>query len=180
MAIAMLLLHLQDTRRELDVAESVTIGETQMMLQVAPTHWYSADFTVRQASQPVADVDISWWRDEGTLTVEGVRYRAYREGWMNGGFVLERGGSVIARAEKPSAFSRKYLLRYHDREYTLRAKSAFRRAFVLLDGPRQIGSIKPASALTRQAMADLPDSWPLPVRAFVIWLTMIQWRREKS
>jgi hypothetical protein len=59
-------------------------------------------------------------------------------------------------------------------------RSSFGRAFVLMDGSRQIGSIEPASALTRKAMAGLPDSWPLPVRAFLIWLTMIQWRRDKS
>lgn len=151
-----------------------------MMLHVVPTHWYSPDFIVRQASRPVADVDMSWWREKGALTVEGVRYEVYREGWMNGSFVLERNGSVIARAERPSAFFREYLVRYGDREYALHARSSFRRAFVLMDGSRQIGSIEPASALTRKAMADLPDSWPVPVRAFVIWLTMIQWRRDQS
>jgi len=31
-----------------------------------------------------------------------------------------------------------------------------------------------------RAIADLPDTWPLPVRAFVIWLAMIQWRRDSS
>ena len=151
-----------------------------MMLQVVPTHWYSSDFTVRQASRQVADADVSWWCEKGTLTIDGLRYEVYRESWLTGRFVLERNGSAIARAEKPSAFFRKYLVRYGDREYTLAAKSAFRRAFVLWDGARQIGSIQPTSALTREAMADLPESWPLPVRAFVIWLTMIQWRRDKN
>ena len=73
-----------------------------------------------------------------------------------------------------------YPIRYADRSYTLESRSAFRRAFVLLDGSRQIGSIEPTSAFTRGAMADLPETWPLPVRAFVIWLTMIQWRRDRS
>ena len=150
------------------------------MLQVVPTHWYSSDFTVRQASKPVADVDVSWWREKGTVTIEGVRYEAYRDGVLTGTFVLERNGAVIARAEKPSAFFRKYLVRHGDREYALNARSAFRRAFVLLDGTREIGTIEPASALTRGAIANLPDSWPLPIRAFVIWLTMIQWRRDQS
>ena len=151
-----------------------------MMLQVAPTHWYSSDFTVRQASTPVVDIDMSWWCEKGVLTVEGVRHEVYREGWMSGAFLLERSGSIVARAEKPSAFFRKYLIHHNGREYTLAPRSAFRRGFVLLDGSRQIGSIEPTSALTRKATADLPDDWPLPVRAFVIWLTMIQWRRNES
>jgi len=151
-----------------------------MTLQVVPTHWYSSDFTVRQASRAVADADVSWWREKGVLTIEGVHYEAYRDGVLTGTFVLERNGTVIARAEKPSAFFRKYLVRHGDREYTLDARSAFRRAFVLLDGSREIGTIEPTSALTREAIANLPDSWPLPIRAFVIWLTMIQWRRDQS
>ena len=151
-----------------------------MMLQVVPTHWYSSDFTVRQASRSVADVDVSNWCEKGALTVEGVRYEVYREGWMTGAFVLERGGSIIAQAEKPSAFFRRFLVRYDGREYTLAPRSAFRRAFELLDGSRHIGSIEPTSAFTRKAVAHLPDDWPLPVRAFVIWLTMIQWRRDNA
>ncbi len=151
-----------------------------MMLQVAPTHWYSHDFTVHHASQQVADVDVSSWREEGVLTAEGVRYHVCRESWMSGAFVLQRQGSVIARAEKRSAFRRTYLVRCGDRQYTLRARSAFQRAFVLLDGSRQIGSIEPINAFTNKATADLPGGWPLSMRAFVIWLTMIQWRREQS
>jgi len=160
--------------------DHVTADEAQMRLEVAPTHWYSQDFTVEQQSRRVAEVDVSWWCEKGELTIEGIRYQVYRESWLRGRFVLERDRSVIARAEKPSAFFRTYLIRYSDRDYTLEPRSAFRRAFVLRDGSRQIGSIEPTSAFTRGAMADLPDTWPLPVRAFVIWLTMIQWRRDRS
>jgi hypothetical protein len=164
----------------LTCADNVIIGEAQMILQVAPTHWYSHDFTVHHASRQLADVDVAFWREEGLLTAEGVRYRVCRESWMSGVFVLQRDGSVIARAEKPSAFFRTYLIRYGDRQYTLRARSAFQRAFVLLDGSRQIGTIEPHNPFTNKATADLPESWPPAVRAFVIWLTMIQWRREQS
>jgi hypothetical protein len=49
-----------------------------------------------------------------------------------------------------------------------------------LDESQEIGSIERTTVFSREAMADLPDAWPLPVRAFVIWLTMIQWRRDRS
>jgi hypothetical protein len=150
------------------------------MLQVVPTHWFSSDFTVQQAAKRVVDADVSSWRESSVLTIEGVRYEAYREGWMSGLFVLEQNGRIVARAEKPSAFCRKYLLRYADQEYRLDAASAFGRKFVLLQGSRQIGSIARASWCTREAMADLPDTLPLHLRAFIIWLTMMQWRRDQS
>jgi hypothetical protein len=151
-----------------------------MMLHVVPTHWYSWDVTVTDESRPVADIATSWWREKGALTIDGAIYRLYREAPMSGDFVLEHAGSVLARAEKPSIFRREFVLRHAGREYTLRPRSMFRRAFVLLDGLRQVGSIAPKSAFTRRAAADLPHDLPLPVRMFIVWLTVISWRREQN
>ena len=151
-----------------------------MMLQVVPTHWYSWDVTVTDESRPVADIAVSWWREKGALTIDGATYRLYREAPMSGEFILEHAGSVLARAEKPSIFRREFVLRHAGREYTLRPRSIFRREFVLLDGSRQVGSIAPTSAFTRKAAADLPHNLPLPVRMFVVWLTVISWRRQQS
>jgi hypothetical protein len=151
-----------------------------MMLQVAPTHWYSWDVTVRDESRHVADLTTSWWREKGALTIDGVTYRMSREAPMFGAFVLEHAGNVLAQAEKPSVFFREFVIRHAGREYTLRPESMFRRAFVLLDGSRQVGSIAPKGAFTRKAAADLPHDLPLPVRMFIVWLTMISWRREQN
>ena len=99
---------------------------------------------------------------------------------MSGAFILESAGTVLARAEKPSAFRRTLLIHYEGREFTLRATSVFWRHFVLLDGSRQIGSLAPNSVFTRGAAVDLPDEWPLPVRVFIIWLTVILWMRDMA
>ena len=151
-----------------------------MMLQIVPTHWYSWDVTVSDESRPVAGIALSWWREKGVLTIEGATYRLYREAPMSGDFVLEHAGSLLARAEKPSVFRREFVIRYAGREYRLRPGSMFRRAYVLLSGSRQVGSIAPKSAFTRKAAADLPHDLPLPVRLFIVWLTVISWRREQS
>jgi hypothetical protein len=151
-----------------------------MMLRVVPTHWYSWDVTVTDTSRPVADMTMSWWREKGALTIDGSTYRLYREAPMSGAFLLEQAGSVLARAEKPSIFRREFVVRHAGREYTLRPRSIWGRAFVLLAGPRQVGSIAPKSTFTRHADADLPPDLPLPVRMFIVWLTMISWRRQQS
>jgi len=151
-----------------------------MTLQIAPTHWYSWDFTVQKDAHTVASIDFNAWKEQGALTIDRTSYQMYREGWMSGSFLLERDGSVIARAERPSAFRRQFLIHYRDHEYALVTRSCFQRAFVLLDGSEEIGSVAPTGVFTRQATADLPENWPLPLRAFVIWLTMIQWRRDSA
>src|SRR5688572_2397501 len=121
-----------------------------MMLQIVPTHWYSWDVTVTNESRPVADIATSWWREKGALTIDGATYRVYREAPMSGAFILEHAGSMLARGEKPSAFRREFVIRHAGREYTLRRRSMFGRAYVLLDGSRQVGSIAPKSAFTRK------------------------------
>jgi hypothetical protein len=156
------------------------------MLTIIPKAWYSWDFDVMDRDRQLAHMDLSSWSEKGIVTVEGVEHRVYREGVMSGDFVLERGGTVLARASKPSAFFNTFVLAYQGRQYTLEKKSAWGRAFVLRSRlgeagsvrETQIGSVVPAGAWTRKASADLPDDWPLPLRVFVIWLATVMWRRE--
>jgi hypothetical protein len=123
---------------------------------------------------------MSWWGEKGAFAIDGATYRVYREALLSGPFVLEGQGGVVARAEKPSVFRREFVIRHAGHEYTLRPRSLWQRAFVLFDGSREIGSVAPKSAMTRKAAADLPDDLPLPVRAFIVWLTLISWRRAQS
>ena len=150
------------------------------MLQAIPKHWFSWDFTVVQGSQALADIDMSAWRERGTLTVEGKSYRVYREGVMSGDFILESPEELVARAAKPSVFRRAFLVEYGGQQYELRAKSVLRRTFVLLDGQREIGSVSRESVLTRRTAVDLPEHLPLPVRIFIVWLVVIVWKRDAA
>lgn len=148
-------------------------------LTLAPTHWYSWDFFVFDGDRQLAEFNLSSWREKGVVSVDGVDYHLYRESTL-GDFVLQHAGSVIARATKPSAFRREFVIRYKEKPYTLLAKSAFSRTFVVLDGSTEIGSIAPERLTTRRATADLPDNWPLLLKSFAMWLTIVQWKREAS
>lgn len=148
------------------------------MLNAIPKAWFSWDFTVLEESQPVADIDVSWWREKGLLTIQGTDYKVYREGVMRGAFILESAGVVLAQARKPSVFSRSFVLDHAGKQYTLR--SAFWRKYLLWQGDRQIGSISPESIFTRRARADLPEDLPLPVRVFILWLVVILWKRDSD
>jgi len=150
------------------------------MLNVIPKSWFSWDFVVTDGASPVAEIDVSWWREKGVLNVRGSVYEVYREGLMNGAFILESSGSVLARAEKPSALRRSFELEYGGKFYILRAESAFRRKFVLIEGDREVGWISPDGVFTRRATADLPEGIPLPVKVFIIWLVVILWKRESD
>jgi hypothetical protein len=60
----------------------------------------------------------------------------------------------------------------------LEAESMLRRKFVLYEGGQALGSVQPEHAFTRKAIIDLPTDIALPVRIFMVWLTLILWKRE--
>jgi hypothetical protein len=150
------------------------------MLELVPKSWASWDFAALYGSQAVADIDTSCWREKGVLTIQGASYPVYREGWVSGDFILESAGAVLARARKPSAMRRTFLVEHAGKRYTLRTKSAFGRTFLLQDGSQQIGAISPEGIFTRRAKVDLPESMPLPVKIFILWLAVLIWKRDSE
>jgi hypothetical protein len=151
-----------------------------MRLELAPMSWFSWDFRVLQNGSLLANIDVSSWREKGVLAVGGSNYKVYREGLMSGRFILEGNGTEMAFAEKPSALRRSFTVQHDGRTYVLQAESAFKRTFVLLEQGEQIGSIVPAGMFTRKATVNLPDVLPLPVQVFLIWLTVILWKRDSD
>jgi hypothetical protein len=153
-----------------------------MMLKAIPQGWFSWNFSVMDGAQSVVDIQVSWWRERGRLTVQDQPYTVYRDGFLGvrGAFILESAGVIVARAEKPSAWRRCFRIEYAGRQYTLRATSAFRRAFHLLDGTNVIGSLTPEGSFTYRTTVDLPDALPLPVQVFMIWLTVLLWQRDED
>ncbi len=149
----------------------------QKTLRILPKSWFSWDFTVADGPRPIADIDMSVWRERAQLTIDGRPYEVYREGLMSGAFVLASGETVLARAEKPSAVRRSFDVESGGERVTLRARSAFRRELVLLAGSQCVGGVVPDSAFTRRARAELPSRLPLPVDVFIIWLTVLLWKR---
>jgi hypothetical protein len=147
------------------------------MLTVAAKNWFSWKFTLAAGTRAVADIDISSWRERGGLQVDGRAYRVYRDGMM-GPFILAADGVEIARAEKPSAFRRAFVVRHDGRELELRAANALQRRFRLLERGAEIGTIEPQSVFTRSADVDFRVPLPEPLQAFIVWLTLLLWKRE--
>jgi len=149
----------------------------ETVLRLIPKRWFSWDFAVLDDRGIVANIDISQWREKGVLTVRGASHPVYRERLTSGDFILESAGSILARARKPSAFRRSFNMEHGGRRYTVRAQSAFRRKFVVLDGDIEIGSISPDGIFTRRASIDLPEDISLALRIFIVWLAVILWKR---
>jgi hypothetical protein len=150
------------------------------MLTATPKSWLSANLAVAGSTGHLADVAMSMWREKGTLTVAGQRYALYRKRPMSGLFILESDSGVLATAEKPSVWSSRLLIEHAGSRYELKRRSMFSRTFDLHAGPGSVGSISARNAFTRGMNIDLPESLPLPVRLFIVWLVAILWNREAA
>jgi hypothetical protein len=148
------------------------------MLKVVPKAWWSYTFSVTDGTQSVAQaVDLSWWRDKCELRTRDKTYMARRD---KSSYVLESAGGVLARAEQPRKWFRELVIEHSGHRYALRANSAFRRQFLLLEGSAQVGSISPEGLFRRKAAVELPKAFPLILQVFIIWLAMTLWKHEDS
>lgn len=151
------------------------------MLDALPLAWYSSNFKLLRDDREVGVLTPAKLSERATFAVKDVTFECYREGLM-GDFVLEFEGAPLARADKPSALTRRFVVIVEDRRYVLEAESALQRTFVFRDEGDEavLGRIAPKGALTRKATIDLPDDLPLPVQAFCFWLVLVLWNRAAA
>lgn len=150
------------------------------MLTATPRRWFSWNYTVSTQDDHVADIDISWWREKGAIAVAGQHYGVYRERPMSGRFILEANGAPLASAEKPGAFRRRMLIEHAGRQYELKPRGLFTRTFALHEGTAVLGTLSATGVFSRRMQVDLPEALPLPVRLFVVWLTVMLWKRDSE
>jgi hypothetical protein len=100
-----------------------------------------------------------------------------RETLLLGDFFLMNNDVLVAKADKPSAFSRRFVITAAGREMTLAAESPLTRRFRLTENGRTIGTIRPNHFLTRKCTIDLPEDIETPVQIFIFWLVVLMWRR---
>ena len=150
------------------------------MLTLVPKHWFSWDFRLQEpAGDAVAEVRLSSWRERGAVVVNGVTYTIRRDGLI-GPFVMEApDGSVAATAIKPSAFRSQFLVGEREPEYLLKAEGFLRRRYGVYRQDRRIGSIVRAVWL-RRAEVELAEEVPETLRALLVWLCCLLWKRAAA
>lgn len=147
---------------------------------ITPNHWSSWDFTLGDSvGQPWGHVDLSSWRERGSVTVGGQAYTVARQG-LAGPFVLTGPCGELARAVKSSALKHDFSLTIDERTYRLRRLSVWRRVFGLYIGETGAGSITSEGWWTRRGRANLPEGMAPYAQAFVVWLTLLMWKRDSD
>lgn len=151
------------------------------MLSATPKHWFSWEFVVQDRDGGnVGDLKVDFARERGTVTTGDGERAVYRQGAFKGPWVLEEGGAVVAKANKPSALKKTLTIEYSGRTYTLKPRSVWGREMVLYEGDREVGSIAPEKMLARRSRVELPEELPSHVKLFIVWLTMMLWKRSSD
>lgn len=149
------------------------------MLALRPIQPFSWDCELRDGETVVATLEIPYWGERGTLKAGDKTWQLGREDWFHGRYFLRGPGRTLATAEKPSAFLRSFRVRLGERSYDWEARSPFFRAFDLLESGKVVGSLKPEAPITRDAVVALPEELPIEERAFLAWLALLMWRRQR-
>ncbi len=146
-------------------------------LSAQPKHLLSWGFNLFDRQQQLITLDLAAIREGGAFNWNGAAYTMKRESWPAGDFLLMNQGETLARAHKPSAFTRSFHVQAGRRRMELKGASPFTRKFVLTDRGAIIGTISPNHPFTRASTLELPDELSIPEQVFIFWLAVLMWRR---
>lgn len=145
-----------------------------------PKSWLSWDFTITFNDKEIAELDLVSFSKEGSFAVNHYKYKVSREGVFSGDFLLESYNNIVAKANKPSAFRRRFFIKALDQEFELCPKSIFGKSYVIKKNGKTIGSIKTSGFFSYKALIDISIDMPVHIKIFIFWLVLIMWRRRKN
>jgi hypothetical protein len=149
-----------------------------MLLTAAPTRWLSRSYEVRDSSSLLlGEVRLSTCRAGGTIRVGGFQYGVSRQEVFFGPISLGGPNGKVARAVKLNAFSRAFAIEHEGHVFVFRSPSMWFREMRLFEDDREIGTAVPEGVFSCRAQFDLPESLPLEVRLFIVWLALYVWSR---
>jgi len=151
------------------------------MLNVIPKAGTSWNFALQELDGTfVADVLLSDWLERGGVVAlrDGSRYTVRSQDYA---LLLEAAdGSEVAQATQRRIFRREFTVAHRERQYTLKAISWMRRECGVFAEGRQLGRVFQEFWLGHSAQVEIADELPLVLQAFLVWLTLLLWKRRAS
>jgi hypothetical protein len=153
------------------------------MLTCLPESFCSWNYRVLGAHGGAASLQFNLWKEQGMITLGSDQFAIVKHGMFASHWTLERAaGEVIADARKTSTFSREFQITAKEdgASVTVKARSAFSRAFELLANGAVVGTVEPIHAMTRRATVNASDVVPELGQLFAFWLVALTWRRQAA
>lgn len=146
------------------------------MLTGRPKTAATWSYTMTEDGQTVGRVEVSSFRDQGEIEVDGTTYDVRRSAPLVGSFVLREGEATRAQAERTPGGSDRIVV--DGRTFELRILDPVRLDRVLEEHGQPIGSLRHDGTLNRPVEADLPRELAPELRLFVIWIALLTWKQN--
>jgi hypothetical protein len=150
------------------------------VLEAEPTGWASWNALIKSNGAPVTELSISAWKSRGSFSLNGQEFTIEPRGFWLHNAVLQRGGTIIAKAEKPALMRRHWVLSSAGHRLDLESRSWTGRDYVLSLGGREVGSIKRQGITGRKISLQFPDEVPEVLQIFLTYIVLCQAKREAS
>lgn len=150
-------------------------------LIATPKGFFSSVIFLKQGQETVATIEMKFVRQKATITIGENVWTLQQTGKLKGEFLLENAdGTVIAHAKQPSVWKDGFTVTYGTMEFALKRESAWKDNFVLWWNDESLGKIDRPWWFSRDTRITLAKSLPLEVRAFILWVVIVQWNRRAA
>lgn len=150
------------------------------ILEAEPTGWASWNTLIKSDGGPVTELNISAWKSRGSFQLDGQDFTIEPRGFWLHNAVLQRGGTVVAKAEKPALMRRHWVISSAGHRLELESRSWTGRDFVLRLGNQEVGRITRQGMTGRKISLTFPDNVPEILQVFLTYIVLCQAKREAS
>ena len=146
---------------------------------IEPVGFFSPHFTLRFGGETVATLKMSFWTEGCEFAIAGHQFAIRRVSLWKDGFQLVADDQPVCDVKR-DFWSRVFNVSSVDAQWTLGPTGFFSRIYQLLDGERELGTVRPVGWFTRGRVAEFAEEVPPPVQVLAIFLVLIVARRQQS
>lgn len=150
------------------------------ILKAEPTGWASWNALITSEDGPITELRISAWKGRGSFQLDGQDFTIEPIGFWLHNAVLQRGGTVIARAQKPALMRRFWVISSAGHRLEMESTSWTGREYVLRLADREVGRITREGMTGRKISLDFPNEVPEVIQVFLTYICLSQAKREAA
>ncbi len=147
------------------------------MIRCAPKRLFSWDYRL-EAESHRALLEFRWSKEDGAITIDGVRSVIAEDGGLGGRWTMESGGVEVATARWATKKWPRFQVQSSIGPLSIVALSRSGRRVEFVRHNKVLATVAPAHLLSRRARIDVVDPvLEFPLASFLFWLVVVSWRR---
>ncbi len=147
------------------------------VLEAIPDGIFSVNFSVLENGRKIGAIQrkLVSLSLRGSITVNGVSYVIYRNGWFSGTFFLEsKTGNKLAVARRQGLLSSNYRIEFSGHSFFLKKKLfSLHEKYYVISGDARVGTIMLQNIFARRMLLETEIEIQLEIRVFILWLAIV-------